>query len=215
MNESKDEIKLLHDKIDLLNSQVASLTSWIKPIEELKEDIGLFSTDAFNEIIKFLSDIDFHFRSQDFLFLIKKLLINVKNLAKMMDMIQSATEFMEDTKPLAKEIVNEIIETMHQFEQYRLFDSLKMMIEFPIKWNQNFTPEEIRQFTDGMIKFAKLFTRISSPENLAATEKIMDLIESADRGKKAKVSLFGTLRKLASKEVLRKLNLVLDAIKLL
>jgi len=215
MKELNDEIRLLHEKIDLLTSQVAILTSWIKPIEELKEDVALFSTDAFREIINFLADIDFHFRSQDFLFLIKKFLINVKNLAKTMDLLQSAMEFMEDTKPLAKEIFNEIIEKMQKMEEYRLFDSLKMMMEFPIKWNQNFTPEEIEQFSNGMIKIAKLFTRMAKPENLAKVETMLEIIENADLGKDKKVSLFKTIRKLTSREVLQKLNLMLDIIKAL
>jgi hypothetical protein len=208
-----DEIRLLHEKLDRLDMRMASLVSWIRPLEELKEDVALFSSDAFNEVIKFLADIDFHFRSQDFLFFIKKLLVNIKNLSKMMDLLQSATEFMDDVEPLAKDIFNEIIEKMSKLEEHRFFDSINMMMEFPIKWNQNFTPEEIQNFSESIIKVAKLFTKISTPENLGKADEILNIIGELQKSNGRKVSFFKTMKKLFSTDVLKKIDLVLDIIK--
>ncbi len=208
-----NDLRLLHEKLDRIDMQVAGLASLVKPLEELKEDIALFSTDAFNEIINFLADIDFHFRSQDFLYLIKKLLVNVKNLAKMMDLLQSATEFLDDVKPLAKDIFNEVIEKMSKLEEHRFFDSINMMMEFPVKWNQNFTPDEIRKFSDSLIKIAKLFTRVSNPENLAKADEILEMIQKHRLNEGGRVSIFEIMKKLFSSEVLKKIDLALDIVK--
>ena len=103
-----EEIKVLNDKIDFLTDQVMSVTSRLKAVDELKEDMALFASDAFTGIVNFLADVDFHFRSEDFIALIKKMLRNVKNLSRMMNQLESITELAEDVAPLAKEVFNDI-----------------------------------------------------------------------------------------------------------
>jgi uncharacterized protein YjgD (DUF1641 family) len=205
-----EDIKVLNEKIDFLTEQVMSVTSRLKAFDELKEDLALFANDAFREVIDFLADVDFHFRSEEFVLLIKKVLRNVKNISRMMDQLQSITELTEDVTPLAREMFNDIVEKFEQFEKDGLFISLQTFMNGMKRLHRNFTPEEIERMGDNHIRLIKLSNRLATSENMDKLESIVDVIEKMDFQKEKKVSLFKVLKKARSREVLQSLDMVLD-----
>jgi hypothetical protein len=205
-----DELKVLNDKIDFLTEQVMSLTSRLKAFDELKEDVTLFANDAFRELIDFLADVDFHFRSEDFVLLINKVLRNVKNISKMMDQLQSITELTEDVTPLAREMFSDLVEHFEQFEKDGLFKSMQIALNGIKRLHSNFTPEEIEKMGDNHIRLIKLSNRLTASQNLDKFEKIVDIIEKSNLQEKKKASLFKVLKKASSREVLQSLDIVLD-----
>lgn len=205
-----DEIKVLNEKIDFLTEQVMSVTSRLKAVDEFKEDMALFANDAFSEVVNFLADVDYHFRSEDLTQLIKKVLRNVKNVSRMMDQLESFTELAEDVAPLAKEMFNDVVERFEQLEKDGLFDSMNSMLAGMKRLNENFSPEEIERMGDNHVRLLKLSNRLATPQNLEKLEKISNEIEQLDFEQKKKVSLFKILKKARQPEVLRSLDLALD-----
>ena len=214
--EIKDvEIKKLNDKIDFLTDQVMMLTSRMKTIDALKEDASMFAKDAYNEVVLFFDQVDSKFRGQHVVDLMRKILINMENFSNMMNHFQSAVEFWDDTRPLAKEMFNSVTDTLYQLEQYRFFESIQSMINFPVKFNEAFSPEDIHNMEDSAIRLMKIFNRLARPETIEKIEEIVNVIEDSDIKIDNKVSVLKVMKKLRSKEVLKNVNLALDYIKLI
>jgi len=205
-----EEIKVLNDKIDFLTDQVMSVTSRLKAVDELKEDMALFANDAFTGIVNFLADVDFHFRSEDLIALIKKMLRNVKNLSRMMNQLESITELAEDVAPLAKEVFNDMVEKFEQLEKDGLFTSMQSAFSGMKRLHENFTPEEIERMGDNHVRILKLSNRLATGENLEKLERIALEVEKMDLERRGKVSFFRILKKARNPEVLRSIDLVLD-----
>lgn len=205
-----EEIKVLNDKIDFLTDQVMSVTSRLKAVDELKEDMALFASDAFTGIVNFLADVDFHFRSEDFIALIKKMLRNVKNLSRMMNQLESITELAEDVAPLAKEVFNDMVEKFEQLEKDGLFTSMQSAFSGMKRLHENFTPEEIERMGDNHVRILKLSNRLATGDNLEKLERIALEVEKMDLERRGKVSFFKILKKARNPEVLRSIDLVLD-----
>ena len=205
-----EEIKVLNDKIDFLTDQVMSVTSRLKAVDELKEDMALFASDAFTGIVNFLADVDFHFRSEDFIALIKKMLRNVKNLSRMMNQLESITELAEDVAPLAKEVFNDMVEKFEQLEKDGLFTSMQSAFSGMKRLHENFTPEEIERMGDNHVRILKLSNRLATGDNLEKLERIALEVEKMDLERRGKVSFFRILKKARNPEVLRSIDLVLD-----
>lgn len=210
-----EDIQALNQKIDHLTREVVAVTSRFKAWDELKEDLVLFSNDAFKEVINFLGEVDFHLRGQDFLFLIKKLLRNVNNLAKMMNQLESLMELKEDLTPLAKEIFNDLVDRLDKLEKDGLFASVNALLGVLNKLQHSFSPRDIAGMGDGLIRLLKVINRFSRPENLDKLERMADTIESYDFGREEKVSLFKLLKKARQPEVLRGLNHALNLVALM
>ena len=209
-----EDIKLLNEKIDFLTDQVTSLTNRLKAVDDFKEDMSLFAKDAFNEVVDFMSDVDFHFRSKDFLCMIKKTFRNINNISKLLDQLQSFVEFTEDISPLAREIVDDFITKLHELEKKGILESLRRSIGIVETMSENFEPEDVTNFGNSMVLAMRTVKRFTKPENLDKIEKIIEAIEDYDFEKKRKVSLFSLFRKVRSKEVLRGADVMLDIAKI-
>lgn len=204
------DLQALHEKIDFLTGQVVNVTNRLKAFDELKEDMSLFANDAFGELVRFLADVDFHFRSEDFVAMIKKVLRNVRNISNMMDQLQSFTELMEDVSPLAKDMFYDVMERFEQFEKDGLFTSLDGVLAGMRRLHANFTPEDIERMGDNHVRLLKLSNRLATGENLDKLERIANEVEKISFERSGKVSLFKVLKKARSQEVLRSLDLLLD-----
>lgn len=207
--DTKEEIRLLHEKIDFLTDQVVGVTSRLKAVDELKEDLALFANDAFAEVIRFLAEVDFHFRSDDFVELLKKLFRNVNNLNRMMGQLESVVELVEDVRPLAKDIFNEFIEKLDGLEKEGVIQSLRSLGQVMKKLHANFTPEEIEDLGDQMMRMVKIGFP-PPPGHLEMLADLRNTIQSYEFRPDEKVSLLKILKKLRRPEVLRNLNMVLD-----
>ncbi len=209
-----EDIKQLNEKIDFLTEQVVSLTSRLKAVDDFQEDMSLFAKDAFNEVVNFMSDVDFHFRSQDFMCMIKKSFRNINNISKLLDQLQSFVEFTEDIGPLAHEIVDDFISKLHELEQKGILESLRRSLGIVETLSENFEPEDVTNFGNSMVLAMKTVKNFTKPENLSKIENILEEIEKYDFEKKRKVSLFSIFRKLRSKEVLKGADVMLDFAKI-
>lgn len=205
-----DDIKALNQKIDFLTHQVMSLTTRLKAFDEFKEDVALFANDAFKEVVNFLADVDFHFRSEEFVQLLKKVLRNIGNFSRIMDQLQSMTELVEDVSPLAKEIFNDLVEKFQQFEKDGLFRSMESALLAMKRLNENFTPEEIERMGDNHVRLLKISNRFTTAENLDKLEMIAEQLHDLNQKEKQKTSLFKILKKARNQEVLQSVDLLLD-----
>lgn len=199
------EIKELHHKVDILTEELFRVTSKIQPMEELKEDIALFSTDAFNEVITFLADIDFHYRSDDMKFFIKNVLVNLKNITATLQSLQSFAELAEDVQPLATDIFNEVLEKLHQMEKHLLFESLEQMLQFPVKFNESFSPDDIHGMEDSVITILTIFNTVSKSGVIDSLSSAIQETE-ASKPKKKKAGLFRILKLLRNRNVSQQIN---------
>ena len=208
------DIKQLNEKIDFLTDQITSLTNRLRAVDDFKEDMSLFAKDAFDEVVNFMSDVDFHFRSNDFLCMIKKSFRNINNFSKLLDQLQSFVEFTEDISPLAREIADDFISKLHELEQKGILESLRRSVGIVETLSENFEPEDVTNFGNSMVLAMRTIKRFTLPENLAKIEKIIEEVENYDFEKKRKVTLFSIFKKLRSKEVLRGADVMLDMAKI-
>ncbi|MEN8153804.1 MAG: hypothetical protein ABFR75_07250 [Acidobacteriota bacterium] len=209
-----DEIKQLNEKVDFLTEQVLSLTSRLKSVDDFKEDMSLFAKDAFDEVVTFMNDVDFHFRSEDFLCLIKKSFRNIRNFTKLLDQLQSFVEFVEDLSPLAKEIFNDITDKIYELEKKGTLESIRRTVGIIDNLSENFEPEDVTNFGNAMVIFLGIAKKLALPENLDKIQNIVDDIDKYEYDNSKKVSLFKLFKKIRNQEVLKGADMALDYAKI-
>ena len=205
-----EDIRKLNEKIDFLTEQVMSLTNRLKAVDDFKEDFSLFAKDAFDEVVNFMSDVDFHFRSKDFMCMIKKLLRNVNNISKLLDQLQSFAELTQDVSPLAREIVEDVNTKLYDLEQKGILESLRRSLKIIETLSENFEPQDVTNFGNALVLMMRSVKGFTRPENLKKIERIIEDVENYDFNAKRKVSLFRLFRKIKSPEVLKGVDAMLD-----
>jgi len=209
-----EDIKQLNEKIDFLTDQVTSLTNRLKTVDDFKEDMSLFAKDAFEEVVNFMSEVDFHFRSEDLLGLIKKVFRNINNISKLLDQLQSFVELTEDLSPLATEIVEDFITKLYKLEQKGVFEYIKQFVKIIENLSENFEPDDLKNLGDFISLMTIRFKQFIKPENLNKMKMILEEIENYNFKQKRKVSFLSLFNKARSKEVLKGTDIMLDIVKI-
>jgi len=209
-----DEIRVLTEKVDFLTKEILLLTSKLKSIDDMKEDVSLFTKDAFNELVEFMSEVDFHFRSKDLLSMIKKLLRNINNISKMVDQLQSVNEFLDDLRPLSKEIFGDVTDKIYALEQKGILASLKQTVITAGELSENISPVDVENFGKAIALMIRIAKKLSNRGNIERLTGIYDEIESYEKDKNKKVSLFKIFKKAKDPMVLKSLDYALDMAKI-
>ncbi len=112
--------------------------------EELKSDLMLVGKDIFQTAVQELDEISYHFDTADLLYLLKKLLRNTRNLTRIIDQVESATDFLHDFTPLGKHILDELMENLTRLEQKGYFDFGREALKIVDTIVTSFTVEDVR-----------------------------------------------------------------------
>lgn len=206
----KSELDALNAKVDFLTGEVTKLTSKLKSVEDFKEDVSLFTKDAFREVVDFMSEVDFHFRSKDFLSMIKKILRNINNISKMLDQLQSINEFIDDIRPLSKEIFKDITDKIYILEEKGILESFKRSFSIINELSENFDPDDVTHFGQAMVIMLNIAKKVANPDNLKKIERIVDKIDKYEYEKDKKISIFKVFKKAKDPTVLKGMDYLLD-----
>jgi len=87
------DLELLHSKIDFLTEQVMETQRRQRELEELWKDLTPVVTDLFNTAVEELDEISPYFGYEDLLYLVKKLLRNMRSLTALFDKVEGAQDF--------------------------------------------------------------------------------------------------------------------------
>ena len=118
------EAPLLHEKIDALTAQVGILARQIEVqqkrqagIEEFRRDFMPIANHMVKLSINELAEIGDDFKSEDLLFLLKRLLRNTNNFIRLLDDLESLMGFIDEGKILGLEMFNSSVPKLDELER--------------------------------------------------------------------------------------------------
>lgn len=109
--------ELILDRLDRLESQIAPLTASAKALGELREELAPRVNEAVQALIVELADVEADFQLEDLLFLIKKMMRNIRNLDFALDQMKNLIDFALTAEPLLKSSVPQVISFLDDLEQ--------------------------------------------------------------------------------------------------
>ena len=101
--------QMILDRLDRLESQIAPLTASAKAIGELREELAPRVNEAVQALIVELADVEADFQLEDLVFLLKKMMRNIKNLHFVLDQMKNLIDFALTAEPLFKSTVPQAI----------------------------------------------------------------------------------------------------------
>ena len=100
----EQQLQSIDQKLNLITEELAIVRRQREAFNEIKDDLTVIAKDAFGTAIEELEDIAPFVQTGDFLHLLKKILQNTRNIANVMVQFQSGRDFLEDAKPVGKEL---------------------------------------------------------------------------------------------------------------
>ena len=203
----------IQKRLERLEQQIAPVADSARSISELREELAPRVNEAVKALIVELADIEADFQLEDLLFLIKKVLRNVRNLTYSIDQLKNIIDFVLIAEPLLKSTVPQMIYYMDDLEQRGVFTLLSSSMEMIKKTAESYTAEDLSQIGDGLVKLLGIFKKLTTPESLALLDKAAEVPSCVDLSRAKPTGAWGLLWAMGNPEVKNGLGILLELTK--
>ncbi len=207
------QIQEINEKLDFLTSVMRNYERRQRELQELKEDLTRIGKDVFQVATEELDEVAHHFDSSDILYLLKKLLRNTRNIIGVMDQLESAADFFKDAAPLTKDMFDELLETLAEFEKKGYFEFLKEAIKIFDTIVTSFSPEDVRELRENIASILLTVKNMTQPEMLGMMNNAVSFYRYLNVPIEGDISYWSLLKELRKPEMKRGIAFVIQFMK--
>ncbi len=207
------DMELLHQKIDFLTEQVMETQRRQRELEELRKDLTPVVTDLFNTTVEELDEVSPYFTYEDLLFLVKKLLRNVRNLTAIFEQLESATDLVKDVAPLSREVFDDMLQRLDDFEKKGYFSFMRAAFGVLDNIVTHYSEEDVRLLGENITTILDTVKQATQPEIMTSVQNAVTIYRDIDVEIPEKMSTFALMKQFFDPEVRRSLGTGLSILK--
>jgi hypothetical protein len=181
----------LATRLERACDRIERLESRLMPLLELKDDLQPVLNEAFRNLIVELDELDGHFRAEDALQLLKRLLRDTRRLTGMLERLEQLDELVMDLSPVVNEAAKAAIVELGEMERQGLFQLVVALRTVAARFTDTYRPDEVVALGARMIDLMQIADSLASPSSLQLLRAAATGLESAPR---QAPSLFGLAR---------------------
>jgi uncharacterized protein YjgD (DUF1641 family) len=182
-------------------------------MEDLKDDLMRGGNDLYNSAIEELEEVHDQIQTGDILFLGKKLLRNINNITQTFELLENAKGFIEDFKPVSRELVFDVMNKMDEYDRKGYFQFLKELEDVAEKVVTSFTVDDVKALGDNIVTILNTIKELTQPDMLIALNNAVTVYKNLNIKVEDDVSYFSLLRKLNTPEMKKGLDFGISFLK--
>jgi uncharacterized protein YjgD (DUF1641 family) len=207
------QLQSINKKLDLISEELAVVRKQREELNELKQDLTIIAKDLFNTAIEEFEDIAPFVQTGDFLHLLKKILQNTQNITMVMTKFESGLDFFADAKPVGKELFNDTLEKLNEFDQKGYFHFIKELINVADRVVEHFSEEDVKLLGNNIISILETVKSLTQPEMLSAINNAVGIYQNLDPTDAPQYSVWKLMRELNTPEIKRGIGFVMAFLK--
>lgn len=193
----------INRKLDLVTNQLALQQRRQREAQELKEDLGRIATDVFQTAVVELDEVAHHFDASDLWYLGKKLLRNVRNLARTLDQFESANDFFQDAKPIAREAFFDLLYTLDELDRKGYFAFFSELLKVLDRVVTSFTVDDVRLLGENIVTILTTVRNLTQPDMLEAINNAVSVYKNLTISVEQEISYRRLLKEFRTPEMRR------------
>jgi len=209
----EQQIFQINQRLDFITEYLQEQQRRQREWDELKEDLTAVGKDVFQTAVKELDEIAYHFDTADLLYLLKKLLRNTRNLTKMIDQVESVTDFVHDAAPLGKHILDEVMENLSELERKGYFEFGREAFKIIDTIVTSFTVEDVQLLRENIASILLTLKNLTQPQMLSSVNNALTFFQKMDVVVEQKVSYWSLLKELRDPELKRGMAFIIRFMK--
>jgi uncharacterized protein YjgD (DUF1641 family) len=210
---SKEDLIL--EKLGKIEAELAVAREAREPMEDLVRDLNPIMKQALYALIKEFKDVEDSFQLEDLLPLVKKILVNVKNITWALEALETIIDMWHTMEPMMKSALHNTVRFLGTLEQKGVFRTYEAMLEVRGKIAQHYGPEDIEAMGDSFVILIGLLKKMSDPKMLELLEKLTDMPANIDLANAKPVGMFGVVGALSDSEVKNGIGVAMEMVKAL
>ncbi len=197
------KLEEIDEKLTFLTEQMKLQARRQQELQELKDDLNRIGTDIFQAAVTELDEVATHFDTEDVLYLIKKLLRNTRNIAKMVEQLESMADLLEDATPIGKQAFLDLLVTLDELDRKGYFEFLRESARIFDNIVTSFSVEDVRLLADNIVTILETVKNLTQPDMLSAINNALSVYKNLDIKVDEKISYRELLRQARTPEMRR------------
>jgi len=115
------QLQAIQAQLDTIQADLAVRNRRLAELDELKDDLTVIFTDVFQAAIVELDDVTPFLKTGDLTSLVKKLLRNTNRISATLSKLESAADFVADSKPISHDLFHRFILKLDELEHKGYF----------------------------------------------------------------------------------------------
>jgi uncharacterized protein YjgD (DUF1641 family) len=205
--ELQEKMDRLDRKLDLILESVEQQKRNREEFDDLLADASIVAKDAFRQTVALLDKSQVELDHCGLSCLMIKILQNLDTFYEMLEMMESARDFMKDVSPILHQVGLDAVNKMNELDQKGYFEYAGQLMKFLDQFIRTFTVDDLRRVQDNLDNLAGIVRNLTSPELIAGLNKATKAIAEVKMDEKTDdVSLWKIFMKLRSPEVRKSLS---------
>jgi uncharacterized protein YjgD (DUF1641 family) len=209
----QDQIDELNHKLDFIVEELAHQKRHRLEMQDLKDDLTIVAKDIYQTTVVELEEVSDHVRPGDLVFLLKKLLRNVNNIASAFDQLESLRDLLADLTPITKEVYSSTLVTLDDLDRKGYFELARHAKGIADDAVGTLVEEDLEQLRENIPRLLRWTKSVTQPGTLQALETMVVALERGEASARADVSLFGLIREMNTPEARRGLAAFVEFVK--
>jgi len=210
----QEQITMINQKLDMILENIEQQQRKREEFDDLVQDVNIVVKDAFRQSVILLDKAQVELDSCGISCLIIKILQNLDTFHDMLEMMESARDFMKDVTPVLHQMGLDAVNKMNELDQKGYFEFIKTLGRLMDKLIQTIQPEDIRRLEENMDNLGSIFHDLTDPDFIStinkathalATIKINDQLDNK--------SIWKLIKEIRSPEVRKSVSYSLRLIK--
>jgi uncharacterized protein YjgD (DUF1641 family) len=169
--------------------------------------------DLFDTTVMEMEDIAPFVNTGDFLHLVKKILRNTQNISLVITKFESLLDFVEDSRPVTKELFNDVLIHLNELDQKGYFIFIKELFGAMDRIVEHFSVDDVRQLSANVTTILETVKNMTQPEMLKAMNNAVTIYKNLDPKDVQEVSVWKLFRELNTPEMKRGIGFVMSFLK--
>jgi uncharacterized protein YjgD (DUF1641 family) len=210
----QEQISALDKKLDAVLEFVELQARNREEFDDLVKDVNIVAKDVFQQSVTMLDKAQVELDSCSISCLLIRVLQNLETFHEMLEMMESARDFMKDVSPILHQVGLDAVNKMNEFDRKGYFEYIRELGNIAEKWMQAFTAEDLRNLGNNMENLAGILRNLTDPQVMGGLNSMTKAIATVKPDERLDdKSLWKILLELRSPEVRKSLSYSLRLMK--
>lgn len=200
------QITALNQKVDLLLDYVNQQRLKTNQLEDLVADISIVGKDMYDSAVEELDNRMVNLDLDQIKGLILRILRNVENMNKFLEMFESINDFLKDASPIFNEVIIDFTKKLNEFDQKGYFEFFAETGKIFDNIITHYKPEDVRELADNVVTILETVRSATQPEMMTALNNGLKIYGSMEMENVPEYSIFKVMREMNKPEMKRALG---------
>lgn len=200
------QITELNQKVDLLLEYVNQQRLKTNQLEDLVADVSIVGKDIYDTAIEELDNRMVHLDLDEVKGLMLRVLRNIDNMNKFLEMFESINDFIKDASPIFNEVIIDFSKKLNEFDQKGYFEFFAEAGNIFDNILTHYKPEDVRELSDNIVTIMETVRSATQPEMMSAINNGLKIYGSMEMDNVPEYSIFKVMREMNKPEMKRALG---------